>query len=79
MADQGKSKRRRVALMAMLLSQMSRSPEITRLMILLLVWGQVRSRPYTRLEQGSTFKPSQLKEPPKVRGFGVRRPRDRFL
>jgi hypothetical protein len=66
--------------MAVLFSQMSRSPELTKLMVLLLVWGNVRSRPgYTTLDGQPNFKPSCPKRPPKGRGFGVRRPRERFL
>jgi hypothetical protein len=80
MAEQARSSRRRNALMAVLFSQMSRSPELTKLMVLLLVWGNVRSRPgYTTLDGGPNFKPSRLKRPPKGRGFGVRRARERFL
>ena len=53
MVEQRKSSRRRNALMAVLFSQMSRSPELTKLMVLLLVWGHVRSRPgYTTLDGG---------------------------
>ena len=66
--------------MAVLLSQMSRSPELTKLMVLLLVWGHVRSRPgYTTLETQPGLKPSRQKSTPKGQGFGVRRPRERFL
>ena len=80
MVEQARSSRRRNALMAVLFSQMSRSPELTKLMVLLLVWGNVRSRPgYTIVDGGPNFKPSRLKRSPKGRGFGVRRPRERFL
>jgi hypothetical protein len=42
--------------MAVLFSQMSRSPELTKLMVLLLVWGNVRSWPaYTTLDGGPNF------------------------
>lgn len=69
-----------MALLAVLLSQMSRSPELTRLMLLLLVWGHLRSRPgYTTMEFQPGSKTAHLDSAPKGKGFQLRRPRERFL
>lgn len=80
MGSPGKASKRRIAIFALLLRQIGRSSELTKLMVLLLVWGQVRSRPgYDMLEDGPAPKTSQLASVPKGQGFQVRRPRERFL
>jgi hypothetical protein len=80
MVGPGEASKRKIALLALLLHQMSRSPELTKLMVLLIVWGHVRSRPgYDILVDGPVPKVSQLANVPKGQGFQVRRPRERFL
>jgi hypothetical protein len=78
--NQSKSNRRRAALLSTLLSQVSKSPELAKIMLLLLVWGNVRSRSgYTMLEVRPALKPSRDNIAPKRRGFTVKLPRERFL
>jgi hypothetical protein len=80
MVNQGKMDKKKVAIIAMLLSQASRSPELTKIMILLLVWGNVRSRSgYTPVESQSPLKSPQQKSANKKMGFTVKQPRARFL
>lgn len=79
-ATQTPSKKRRAAVLATLLAQLNRSPELAKILILLLVWGHVRSRPgYTTFEAQSTPKPKVSRSISKGKGFNVKRPRERFL
>jgi hypothetical protein len=63
------------------MAQLGRSPELTRLMILLILWGQVRFRPgYTMVdEQQPAVADQGQRTVPKGKGFSIRRPRSRFL
>ncbi len=80
MVNQGETGKQKAAIIATLLSQVSRSPELTKIMILLLVWGNVRSRSgYTTVEVQSPLNPPQQKRATKRKGFTVKRPRERFL
>jgi hypothetical protein len=80
MGEQGKSKKRRPAVLAMLVSQMRRSPELTRLMILLLVWGHVRSRGgYNTMNERPIRRGHSRKRGQRRKSFSLKRPRERFL
>ena len=71
---------RKAAVMAALASQMRRSPELTRLMLLLLVWGHVRSRDgYSILDSGPVVRPPRRKRGQRRKSFSLKRPRERFL
>lgn len=63
------------------MAQLGRSPELTRLMILVILWGHIRLRPgYTMAEDEQPPIPAQRrKSVPKRKGFTVKRPRSRFL
>lgn len=75
----GKSKRK-AAVLAALMSQMRRSPELTRLMILLLVWGHVRSREgYATLDSGPIRRRPRGRRGQRRKSFSLKRPRERFL
>ena len=79
MAIQGETGKKKAAVIATLLSQASRSPELTKIMILLLVWGNVRSRSgYTTIEAQSPLNAPQQNRT-KGKGFAVKRARERFL
>ncbi len=79
MAVQVKARRRKTALLALLLLQMRKSPELAKLMLLLLVWGHVRSRPGYSIVESPSFKGTEQQSAPKGKGINVRRPRERFL
>jgi hypothetical protein len=80
MANQRKSKERKEAVLSALLSQASKSPELTKILILLIVWSHVRSRPgYTLADTGPALKPRPQESLPAKQGFNVKRPRERFL
>ncbi len=69
------------AVAATIMAQLGRSPELTRLLILLIIWGQVRFRTgYTMVDEQKPAVPDQSHvSVPKGRGFSVKRPRARFL
>lgn len=48
-------------------------------MILLLVWGHVRSRPGYSIVDPPAYKATEQQSVPKGKGVNVRRPRERFL
>ena len=80
MANQVKSSERKAAVLSALLSQVSKSPELTKILILLIVWGHVRSRPgYTLADTGPALPTGPQEHPPAKQGFTVKRPRERFL
>jgi len=80
MVESGKTKRRRAAVLANLISQMRRSPELARLMILLLVWSSVRARAgYSTLRQRPAGKKPRGKDSRRKKSFSLKRPRERFL
>lgn len=80
MVEQGKSSKRKAAILSMLLAQLSKSPELAKIMLLLLVWGNVRSRTgFFTLKTRSTSKPPGQNKLPKRRGFAIKRPREKFL
>jgi len=80
MVDQGKSRKRRAAVLAMLMGQMRRSPELTRLLILLLVWGHVRSRGgYETMAERPIRRGQNRKSGQRRKSFSLKRPRERFL
>jgi hypothetical protein len=80
MVNQRKSVNRKAAIITSLFSQVNRSPELTKILILLLVWGNVRSRSgYTTVEAQAISKSPQQKSITKKKGFSVKRPRERFL
>ena len=80
MAKQVKSSERKAAVVSALLSQLSKSPELTKILILLIVWGHVRSRlGYTLANTRPTLKANRQKRSPARQGFTVKRPRERFL
>ena len=80
MAMQGEAGKQKAAIIATLLSQASRSPELTKIMILLLVWGNVRSRSgYTTIEAQSPLNAPQQNRVTEGKGFAVKRARERFL
>jgi hypothetical protein len=80
MANQVKSSERKAAVVSALLSQARRSPELTKILILLIVWGHVLSRPgYTLADSGPALKPGPQPSLPAKQGFTVKRPRERFL
>ena len=73
-------KKRRAAVAASLMSQMRRSPELTRLMIILLVWGNVRSRAgFSTLGEQPVRKGLGRKRGQRRKSFSLKRPRERFL
>ena len=58
--NQSKVSRRKVVLLSTILVQVGKSPELAKIMLLLLVWGNVRSRSgFTTLKTGPTLKPSR--------------------
>ena len=72
--------KRKAAVMATLMSQMRRSPELARLMLLLLVWGHVRSREgYTTLDDGPIRRRHRTRRGQRRKSFSLKRPRERFL
>ncbi|MDX1613049.1 MAG: hypothetical protein R3300_01995 [Candidatus Promineifilaceae bacterium] len=80
MADGNRSSRRRWVALSVLLTRLGRSPELTKLLLLLLVWGHVRARAgHTTLEVQSGPKPARQASVPKGKGFSIKRPRQRFL
>lgn len=80
MVDRSERKRRRAAVLANLMSQMSRSPELARLMILVLVWGHVRARAgYSTLRGRPIGKKRRGKGDQRRKSFSLKRPRERFL
>ncbi len=80
MAEQSNKKRRRAAALANLMSQMRRSPELARLMILLLVWGHVRARAgYSTLRERPVGRKQAGKGGQRRKSFSLKRPRERFL
>jgi hypothetical protein len=80
MAEGATMNKRRAAALANLMSQMRRSPELARLMILLLVWASVRARRgYTTLSERPVRRGLSLKRGQRRKSFSVKRPRERFL
>jgi hypothetical protein len=80
MVNQANFPRRRTAILAMMFSQFGRSPELTRLVILLLVWGHIRSRQgYTTLEDSGIRKVPRRRRGLRRKSFSLKRPRQRFL
>lgn len=80
MAKQVKSSERKAAALSALLSQASKSPELTKILILLIVWSHVRSRPgYTLADSQPAPKPGPQTSLPAKQGYTVKRPRERFL
>lgn len=80
MVTQGKSSKRKAAILSTLLVQLNKSPELAKIMLLVLVWGHVRSRPgFFTLKERSTQKPSRQDKLLKGKGFSIKRPRERFL
>lgn len=80
MVEPTQGKKRRAAVLANLMSQMRRSPELTRLIILLLVWGHVRARPgYTTQSDEPVRRGLRLKRGQRRKSFSLKRPRERFL
>ncbi|UCG24857.1 MAG: hypothetical protein JSW55_02340 [Chloroflexota bacterium] len=80
MAKPPEVSKRKAAVMAALTSQMRRSPELARLMLLLLVWGHVRSRVgYTTLDSGPVVRRSRGRRGQRRKSFSLKRPRERFL
>jgi hypothetical protein len=80
MVERVQKKRRRAAVLANLMSQMRRSPELARLMILLLVWGHVRARAgYTTLRERPLRARRRGKGGQRRKSFSLKRPRERFL
>lgn len=80
MAKRGDESKQKAALIATLLSQVSRSPELTKILILLLVWGNVRSRSgYTTVETQAVTKLPRQNRTTKRKGLSVKRLRERFL
>jgi len=64
----------------MLMGQMRRSPELTRLLILLLVWGHVRSRGgYETMAERPIRRGQNRKSGQRRKSFSLKRPRERFL
>ncbi len=63
------------------LSQLGRAPELTRLVILLLLWGNIRMRlSYSMVDESRPAIPAaSLKRAAKRKGFTMKRPRSRFL
>lgn len=80
MAERSEAKKRRAATLANLMSQMRRSPELTRLLLLLLIWGHVRARPgFTTISERPVRRGYRRKRGQRRKSFSVRRPRERFL
>lgn len=80
MTDDHDVNRRRAAVVATLMRQMRRSPELTRLMIILLVWGNVRSRAsYSTLAERPARRGHSRKRGQRRKSFSLKRPRERFL
>ena len=79
MVAQRPPSRRQTVVLALLLSRLGRSPELTRLLLLLLALGQLRTRPYTTLEPDTGPKSTRQSNTPKGKGSSIRRPRERFL
>jgi hypothetical protein len=80
MAERGEVNKRRAAVVAALMSQMRRSPELTRLMIILLVWGHVRSRRgYETMAERPLHRGLSRKRGQRRMSFSLKRPRERFL
>ena len=80
MAESNQGNKRRAAVLANLMSQMRRSPELARLMILLLVWGHVRSRAgYSTMRARRAGKRHRGKDGRRRKSFSLKRPRERFL
>lgn len=73
--------RERAALAATLLAQLGKSPQLTKLVILLLVWGQIRLWPAEAVadETGPRAPVPDRRRIPKGKGYAVKRPRSRFL
>jgi hypothetical protein len=80
MATPDHRRRRQAAVLALLLARLARSPELARLLLLIVIWGHVRSRPrYAIVEPPSGPKAKRRSPAPTGRGFSVKRPRERFL
>lgn len=80
MAERVEPRRRRAAVMASLLVQMRRSPELTKVLILLLVWGNVRARAgFTTLQEEPIRGGRRNKRGQRRKSFSLKRPRERFL
>jgi hypothetical protein len=80
MAERSEANTRRAAALANLLAQMRRSPELTRLMLLLLVWGSVRSRSgYESVSERPVRRGLSRKRGQRRKSFSLKRPRERFL
>jgi len=80
MAESTRGNKRRAAALANLMSLMRRSPEVARLMILLLVWGHVRASAGTStLHERPLQGRSQVKGGRRRKRFSLKRPRERFL
>jgi hypothetical protein len=80
MADSTQGNKRRAAALANLMSQMRRSPELTRLIILLLIWGHVRARPgYTTQADQPVPRGLPVRRGQRRKSFSLKRPRERFL
>jgi hypothetical protein len=76
----GEAKKRRAAVVANLMAQLRRSPELTRLVILLVIWGHVRARPGYRTMSQRSIRPGRKgKTGQRRKGFSLKRPRERFL
>jgi hypothetical protein len=73
-------RKRRQAILANLMGQLGRSPEMTRLMILLIVWGNVRARSgYTTHNERPARTGTRARRGQRRKSFTLKRPRQRFL
>jgi hypothetical protein len=80
MAGRLELNRRRQAILANLMAQLGRSPEMTRLLILMIVWGNVRARHgYTTVVEQPVRRGHSRKRGQRRKSFSVKRPRERFL
>ena len=80
MAEMTEMNKRRAARLASLMDQMRRSPELARLMILLIVWAHVRARAgYTTMAERPIRRGLRQKRGQRRKSFSLKRPRERFL
>jgi hypothetical protein len=77
----GISRKGRAALAATLISQLGKSPELTKVVILLIALGHIRMRSgYMLVDSSQPHIPARHKRRgARGKGFTVKRPRSRFL